>query len=55
MEEIVSARPGHVEARHFLGLAYRHLGRMDDAAQQLEIHRQLLRAGRTEPIPEPED
>ena len=55
MEEVLSARPGHSEARYFLGLSYRKMGRFDEAAEQLEIHRQMLQAMRAVPIPEPVD
>jgi tetratricopeptide (TPR) repeat protein len=55
MEEVLAVRPGQADARHFLGLAYRHLGRMEEAAEQLEIHRRMLQAVRTEPIPEPDE
>jgi Flp pilus assembly protein TadD len=55
MEDVLSVFPAHSEARHFLGLSYRKMGRMEDAARQLEIHRELLRAGRAQTIPEPVD
>jgi tetratricopeptide (TPR) repeat protein len=55
MEEVLTVYPGHPEARHFLGLSYRKMGRMEDAAKQLEIHREILRAMRSKPIPEPVD
>jgi superkiller protein 3 len=55
MEEVLSVRPGHSEARYFLGLAYRKMGRLEEAAEQLEIHRQVLQAMRAKPIPEPID
>ena len=46
MEQVVSLRESHPEARYYLGMAYRRLGRMDAAKRQLEIHRQMLRAAR---------
>ena len=55
MSEILGARPGHSEARYFLGLSYRKMGRLDEAAEQLEIHRQMMQAMRAVPIPEPVD
>lgn len=55
MQEILGARPGHSEARYFLGLSYRKMGRLDEAEEQLEIHRQMLQAMRAKPIPEPVD
>lgn len=55
MEAVLSVYPTHPEARHFLGLSYRKMGRMEDAARQLEIHREILRAMRSKPIPEPVD
>lgn len=55
MEEVLGARPGHSEARYFLGLSYRKMGRLDEAAEQLEVHRQVLQAMRAKPIPEPVD
>ena len=55
MEEVIAARPMHPEARYFLGLSYRKMGRMEDATEQLEIHRQMLQAMRSKPIPEPVD
>jgi len=55
MEEVLGARPGHSEARYFLGLSYRKMGRYEEATAQLEIHRQMLQAMRAKPIPEPVD
>ena len=46
MERVLSLKPGHVEARYYLGMAYRKLGRIEDARRELEIHRQMLRAAR---------
>ncbi len=48
MEEMVAANPGHIEARYYLGMGYRHLGRIDEAREQLEIHRRMTRAVRRE-------
>lgn len=51
MEQVLAVAPGHAEARYYLGMAYRHLGRMDEAREQLEVHRRLLRSARKdEPI-----
>lgn len=46
MEEVLEYQPAHVEARYYLGMSYRHLGRIEDAARQLELHRKLLEARR---------
>ncbi len=46
MEEMLAANGGHVEARYYLGMAYRRLGRIDEAREQLEIHRRMIRAVR---------
>lgn len=46
MEKTLQANGGHVEARYYLGMSYRRLGRMEDARRQLEIHRELTRATR---------
>ena len=50
LEQVLGALPQHAEARHLLGMAYRRSGRLVDAEQQLEIHRQLLAARRSAPI-----
>jgi tetratricopeptide (TPR) repeat protein len=55
MEEVVGALPGHSEARYLLGLSYRKMGRFEEAAEQLEVHRQMLQEMRAKPIPEPID
>ena len=55
MEEVLRRWPSHSEARHFLGLAYRELGRLDDARRELALHQQIVHARRSEPIPEPEE
>jgi len=49
MEQVLSVHRGHPEARYYLGMAYRQLGRIDDAEQQLEIHRRMLSARREQP------
>ena len=49
MEEVLVGRPAHPEARYYLGMAYRHLGRTEDAARHLELHRRLLQAMRGSP------
>jgi tetratricopeptide (TPR) repeat protein len=50
LEQVVRALPAHAEARHELGLAYRHLNRPADAERELQAHKELLRARRKEPI-----
>jgi len=55
MEQVLRAWPAHAEARHFLGLSYRQLGRYDDAVRELELHRQMVQARRSIPIPEPDE
>jgi tetratricopeptide (TPR) repeat protein len=49
-EQVVALVPTHIEARHQLGLAYRHLNRMADAERELAVHKDLLRARRSEPM-----
>ena len=49
MEQVVTVHPGHLEARYYLGMAYRQLGRMDDARAQLEIHSRIMKENRKEP------
>jgi len=44
MEQMLAANGGHIEARYYLGMAYRGLGRIDEAREQLEIHRRMTRA-----------
>ncbi len=46
MEQMLSANRSHIEARYYLGMAYRRLGRIDEAREQLEIHRRMTRAVR---------
>lgn len=56
MEQVLASFPGHAEARYYLGMSYRGLGRMDEAREQLSIHRQILDGKRREsPIEKPED
>jgi len=51
MEQVLRAYPAHAEARYYLGTAYRQLGRMDEARQQLELHHELREKSRNrEPI-----
>ena len=50
LEQVVRALPTHAEARHELGLAYRHLNRPADAERELQAHKELLRSRRKEPI-----
>jgi len=49
MEQVLSVHRGHPEARYYLGMAYRQLGRVEEAEQQLEIHRRMLSARREQP------
>lgn len=46
MEQVLAVHRGHPEARYYLGMAYRQLGRLEEAERQLEIHRQMLSARR---------
>jgi tetratricopeptide (TPR) repeat protein len=46
MEQVLSVHPGHPEARHYLGMAYRQLGRLEDAQRELELHRKMLEVRR---------
>lgn len=51
MTRLLESNPGHIEAHYYLGMAYRHLGRIEEARKQLEIHRRMTRAvRRDEPI-----
>ncbi|MCP3978883.1 MAG: tetratricopeptide repeat protein [bacterium] len=47
MEQVLGFHRAHAEARYYLGMAYRKLGRIEEAKQQLEIHRKLLAAARS--------
>jgi tetratricopeptide (TPR) repeat protein len=46
MEHVLAVHPMHLEARYHLGIAYRQLGRLDEAERELELHRKLLQARR---------
>jgi len=46
MERVVSIYAKHAEAHYYLGMSYRRLGRGDEARQQLEIHKELLKQKR---------
>jgi Flp pilus assembly protein TadD len=48
MEQVLSVHRTHPEARYYLGMAYRQLGRVDEAKQHLEFHRQMMRAKRAQ-------
>lgn len=55
MEQVLRAQPQHPEARYYLAMAYRQLGRAEDAARELEIHRRLLETRRKQkPIEKPD-
>jgi len=55
MEQMLAANKNHVEARYYLGMSYRRLGRIDEAREQLEIHRRMTRAARRDTIIEKAD
>jgi tetratricopeptide (TPR) repeat protein len=42
MQQVLSVHPTHPEARYYLGIAYRQLGDLEQAARELEFHRQML-------------
>ncbi len=44
MEQVLAVHPSHPEARYYLGMAYRQLGRLEDARVQLEIHARFMRS-----------
>jgi tetratricopeptide (TPR) repeat protein len=46
IEQVLSVYPDHVEAHYYLGMAYRQLGRIDEAQRELALHEQLLDAKR---------
>lgn len=50
MERVLRVDPAHREARYYLGMAYRHLGRDAAAREQLEIHKRLLAQGRSSDV-----
>jgi tetratricopeptide (TPR) repeat protein len=52
MEQMLAANSSHIEARYYLGMAYRRLGRIDEAREQLEIHRRMTRAVRPDTLVE---
>lgn len=56
MEQVLEVNPGHPEARYYLGMAYRHLGRIEDARRQLAIHAEIMAARHPDvPIEKPDD
>lgn len=46
MEQVLAVHPAHIEARYYLAMAYRKLGRLEEARQQLAIHGKMLTARR---------
>jgi len=51
MEQVLREFPAHAEARYYLAMAYRGLGRLEEARQQLDLHGRMLRSTRSqEPI-----
>jgi len=44
MERVIRFAPGHPEARYYLAMAYRRLGRDEEALEQLERHREITRS-----------
>jgi Flp pilus assembly protein TadD len=50
MEQVLYVFRAHPEARYYLAMSYRRLGRLDEAKEQLEIHRTMLQALRKDPI-----
>ena len=44
MERVLTLQAGHPEARYYLGMSYRQLGRLEDARRQLEIHESMVQA-----------
>jgi len=46
MEQVLRTYPTHPEARYYLGMAYRQLGRLEEAKRELELHSKLLSAQR---------
>jgi len=57
MERVLAVHAAHPEARYYLGMSYRQLGRLDEARRQLEIHGKMVQMlRREEPVekqPEP--
>ena len=55
MERVLKIFPRHPEARYYLAIAYRQLGRPEEAARQFALHRELLDTLRAEdPIEAPD-
>ncbi len=51
LERVVAVQAVHPEARYYLGMSYRQLGRLDEARTQLEIHGKMVQAiRRSEPV-----
>jgi len=46
MEQVLTVHPGHPEARHYLAMAYRHLGRIEDAAREMKRYQDMMTARR---------
>ncbi|MDX1389811.1 MAG: tetratricopeptide repeat protein [Acidobacteriota bacterium] len=44
MERVIAAIPNHPEARYYLAMAYRSIGRDEEAREQLEIHKEITRS-----------
>jgi tetratricopeptide (TPR) repeat protein len=44
MERVIEFAPGHPEARYYLAMTYRRLGRDEEAREQLELHREITRS-----------
>jgi tetratricopeptide (TPR) repeat protein len=56
MERVLVVFPHHPEARYYLAMAYRQLGRIEDAERELERHRELLQVMRPhDPIEAPDE
>jgi tetratricopeptide (TPR) repeat protein len=58
MEQVLAVFPGHPEARYYLAMSYRQLGRVDDAERELKTYQlqmgaQRHAAGMIEKSPEP--
>jgi len=47
MERVLAMYPGHPEARYYLGMSYRQLGRPEDAERQLELHGRVIESIRS--------
>jgi tetratricopeptide (TPR) repeat protein len=46
MEQVLTAHPGHPEARHYLAMAYRHLGRLEEAEREMTRYQKMMAARR---------